>query len=122
MIQFVTEKEVTRPKMAVRMMAALLSIAAVVTNQAVLAALIFIKPELNPTFHPIGEYALGRLGWIQVLAFLISAVSYGAMFVAIRGQIRDGLGTVGLAIVWLVTLGWHVIKLRGQETPTITEV
>jgi hypothetical protein len=29
---------------------------------------------------------------------------------------------VGLAMVWLVTLGWHVIKLRGQETPTITEV
>src|SRR5438045_3157621 len=82
-----------------------LSIAAVVTYQLLLAALIFIKPEVDPTAQPISEYALGRLGWIQVLAFLISAVSYGALFAAIRGEIRGGLGKAGLVFLLICFIG-----------------
>jgi len=42
-------------------MSARLSIAAVCTYQALLAALIFLKPEVDPLQQPISEYALGRL-------------------------------------------------------------
>ena len=73
-------------------MAARLAIAAVCIYQALLAALVFIRPELDPSRQPISEYAIGRLGWIMVLAFLISALSYASLFVAIKSQIRGLAG------------------------------
>ena len=86
-------------------MAAGLAIAAVCIYQALLAALVFIRPELDPSRQPISEYAIGRLGWIMVLAFLMSALSYASLFVAIKSQIRGLAGRIGLAILLICTLG-----------------
>jgi len=81
-------KKITEPVTAISLGAARLSIAAVITYQVILIALIFIRPDLDPSWHTISEWAIGRHGWIMVLAFLISAVSYGSLFVAIKSQIR----------------------------------
>lgn len=95
----------TTPVTAISLPAARLSIAAVITYQVLLAALIFIRPELDPSRQPISEYAIGRLGWIMVLAFLISAVSYGSLFVAIKSQIRGIWGKIGLGILLICIIG-----------------
>lgn len=57
--------------------AARISIAAVVIYQVLLVALIFVRPDLDPYWHTISEWAIGPYGWIMTLAFLISALSYG---------------------------------------------
>lgn len=59
--------------------AARLSIAAVVTYQVLLVALIFIRRDLDPSWHTISEWAIGSHGWLMVMAFLISALSYGSL-------------------------------------------
>ena len=85
--------------------AAQLSIAAVVAYQIVLAALLFIRSDLDPSWQTISVYAIGRHGWIMSLAFLLSAVSYGALFVALRSQIRGVSGKLGLGLLLICTIG-----------------
>ncbi len=93
------------PGTAISLAAARLSIAAVIVYQLLLIALIFLRPDLDPSWHTISEWALGRHGWIMVLAFLISAVSYGSLFVAIRSQVRGTGGKIGLGILLICTIG-----------------
>jgi hypothetical protein len=49
---------------AISRVAALLSFAGAATFVVLLAALHFIKPELDPSWHFISEYAIGDYGWI----------------------------------------------------------
>jgi len=77
-----------KPVTVVSRTAALVSLGATVTFVVLLAALHVIKWELNPSWHPISEYEIGRHGWMMVLAFLSLALSYVTLFVAIRPQIR----------------------------------
>ncbi|HEX5995333.1 MAG TPA: DUF998 domain-containing protein [Jiangellales bacterium] len=86
-------------------MAARLAIAAIAMYQVLLLAVIFIKPDVDPTRKPVSEYAIGRYGWVMVLAFLTAAVSYGCLFVAVRGLVRGVAGRAGLAILGLCVLG-----------------
>jgi hypothetical protein len=60
-------------KSSISRSAAWRSILAVVTYQLVLAALIFIRPDLDPSWHTIREWAIGPHGWIMSAAFLVSA-------------------------------------------------
>jgi hypothetical protein len=76
-----------------------------VVYQVLLAALIAIRPDLDPARKPISEYAIGHLGWMMVLAFLVSAVSYGFLYVAIRSQVRGAVGRIGLAILLFCVVG-----------------
>jgi Protein of unknown function (DUF998) len=39
-----------------------------------------LKPEMDPSWHMISEYALGRHGWIMRLAFISLAISCVALF------------------------------------------
>ncbi len=84
---------------------AITAIAAILGYQALMAAQIFLRPELDPATKPISEYAIGRLGWVTVLAFLLSAVSYGALLLALRPLVRDAAGRVGLVILLICALG-----------------
>ncbi len=104
--------------------AARLSIAAIVAYQALLVAVIFIRPDLDAARKPISEYAIGRHGWVMVLAFLAAAVSYGCLFVAVRPAIRGAAGRVGLGILGvcaLATVGVGVFVADPVVTP-LTEL
>jgi hypothetical protein len=85
--------------------AAKLSIAAIVAYQIMLLTVIFIKPEVDPARKPVSEYAIGRHGWVMVLAFLTAALSYGCLFVAVRPVVRGVTGRVGLGILGACVLG-----------------
>ncbi len=98
-----TSATVTTPATVV--VAARLLIAAIFAYQILLAAVTFIRPELDPTRKPISEYAIGRHGWVTVLAFLAAAMSYGCLFVAVRPAIRGSAGRVGFGILGVCALG-----------------
>ena len=95
----------TAPAPSASATAARLSIAAIIAYQIPLLAVIFIRPELDPSRKPISEFAIGRHGWVMQLAFLTAAVSYGALFVAVRPAVRGATGRVGLGILGVCVVG-----------------
>jgi hypothetical protein len=82
-----------------------LSFAGAATFLVLLTALHFIKPELDPSWRFISEYAIGDSGWIMVLAFLSLALSYASLFFAIRSQTRTFGGKIGLASLLVSAAG-----------------
>jgi hypothetical protein len=85
--------------------AAAVSAAAIVLYQILLLVTILIRPELDPVHQPVSEYAIGRHGWVMVLAFLTAAVSYGCLFVVVRPVVRGRAGRAGLAVLAVCTVG-----------------
>jgi hypothetical protein len=86
-----------------------------------LAALHFIKPELDPSWHFISEYAIGEYGWIMVLAFLSLALSYVSLFVAIRSQLRTIAGRIGLVLLVISALGLIIAAIFTTDPITASE-
>ena len=85
--------------------AARLAIVAIVSYQALLVALIFLRPDLAPSWHTISEWAVGRYGWIMSGAFMISALSYTALFAMLKSQLHGITGRLGIVILLICTIG-----------------
>jgi hypothetical membrane protein len=98
-------KDTTEPAIAISQPAARVSFAAAATFVVLLATLHFIEPEFDPSWRFISEYALGRYGWVMVLAFLSLAVSYVGLFIAIRSQLRTIVGRIGLVLLLVSAVG-----------------
>jgi hypothetical protein len=110
-----------KPVSAISPIAARLSFASAATFVVLLAALHFIKPELDPSWHFISEYAIGRHGWMMVLTFLSLAVSYVSLFVAIRSQLRTIGGRIGLALLLVSALGLTIAAVLTTDPITVSE-
>lgn len=93
------------PVKAVPRVAARLSLVSAAAFAVLLVALHLVRPELDPSWHFISEYAIGRLGWMMVLAFLSLAVGYIGLFAALRSQFRTLAGRVGLVLLLVSALG-----------------
>jgi hypothetical protein len=91
------------PVTAISRSAALLAFAGAATFAVLLAALHFLKPGLDPSWHFISEYAIGRHGWVMVLAFLSLALGYVGLFVAIWSQLRTIVGKSELVLLLFTT-------------------
>ena len=85
--------------------AARLAMGAIVSYQILLIVLIFLRPDLDPSWRTISEWAIGPHGWIMSGAFLISALSYAALFVMLRSQLQGTIGRIGLAILLICVIG-----------------
>jgi len=85
--------------------AARLAIVATVSYQILLIALIFLRPDLAPSWHTISEWAIGPYGWVMSVTFLISALSYAALFLMLKSQVRGILGRIGLCILMICVIG-----------------
>ena len=104
-----TENTATaKPVTATSRTAARLSFGAATTFVVLLAALHFVKPELDPSWRMVSEYETGRYGWIMVLAFLSLAFSCATLFVAIRSEIRTTGGKIGLAFLLVCAAGMTI--------------
>src|SRR6478735_8375603 len=89
----------------ISILSARVAIAAIITYHVLLFALIFIRPDLDPSWHTISEWAIGPYGWIMSLAFMICSISYACLFVAIKSQLRGVMGYIGLAILLICCIG-----------------
>jgi hypothetical membrane protein len=90
---------------AISTKAARLAIIAIIFHQILLIALIFLRPDLAPSWHTISEWAIRPHGWIMSGAFLISALSYAALFVMLNSQRHGILGRLGLGILLICLIG-----------------
>src|SRR5687768_5770605 len=63
-----------------------------------LITLHFLKPDLDPSWHFISEYQVGRFGWMMSLAFLSLAVSCIALSFALWSHVKI-IGSIGLFLL-----------------------
>src|ERR687897_1230020 len=110
-----------KPVMAISRTAALLTFAGAFTFAVLLVALHFIKPELNPSWHFISEYAIGRHGWMMVLAFGSLAFSYVMLTVALRSQLRTIWGRIGLALLLVSAAGLAIAAIFTTDPITASK-
>src|SRR5918993_3321629 len=111
----------TRPVTAISQTAARLSLAGAAMFVVLLAALHLIKPELAPSWHFISEYAIGRHGWIMVLAFLSLALGYVGLFVAIRSQLRTIVGKSERVLLLVSALGLVIAAVFTTDPISVSE-
>lgn len=85
--------------------AAAIAIAGIITYHTLLFVLIGLRPDLDPYWHTISEWAIGPWGWMMTSAFIIAGLSYGALFFAVAPEVRGWWGYLGLFIFGLCSLG-----------------
>src|SRR5215831_18480543 len=99
-----TSAAVANTSAAISKTAARLAMGAIVSYQLLLIVLIFLRPDLDPSWHTISEWAIGPYGWIMSWAFLISALSYAALFVMLTSQLQGMMGRIGLGILLICVI------------------
>lgn len=101
----VTSTSTAKPVTASSQTAAHLSFGAAALSLVLLAALHVIKPELDPSWRLVSEYAIGQYGWVMVLSFLALALSCASLCAAIRSHVRTRGGRVGLTFLLICATG-----------------
>ena len=90
-----------------------------------LAALFVLKPEIDPTWRFISEYAIGRHGWLMSIAFLSMAACCVATIIALWSQLGPGgrfgaglllIGALGLALAGIFTTDPITTPMEAQST------
>jgi hypothetical protein len=69
-----------------------------------LAVLFVLKPEIDPAWRFISEYAIGRHGWLMSIAFLSMAACCVATVIALWSQLGVG-GRIGAGLLLIGALG-----------------
>jgi len=85
----------------------------------IILALHVIKPELEPSWRFISEYAIGRHDWLMMAAFCIWAVSCAALASALRGEVRTRPGRIGIVVLYIVSYALIAAGLFPQDPVTI---
>jgi len=94
-----------RPVTDISLTAARVSLVSGGTFLVLLTALHFVKPDLDPSWSVISEYALGDYGWLMTIAFLAWGLSAISLFLAIRAQVQNLVGRIGLAFLLIGAAG-----------------
>ncbi len=84
---------------AISLPAARLSLTSTAVFIVLVAALHFLKPDFDPSWRFISEYAIGDYGWVMVIAFFFWVIGHIGLFAAIRTQVPTVGGKIG---VWLL--------------------
>jgi len=85
---------------------------------AMVALLHVLKPELDPSWRFISEYAIGPLGWLMTLAFLAWAASCLALSMAARPVMTNARGRAGARLLAIVGLALVVAGIFPQDPVT----
>lgn len=103
-------KITTLPKstIIVSLTASRLSLATTILFIILLASLHILKPELDPSWRFISEYANGEYGWMMTLAFLSLGVACLTLFVAIMAHVKTLAGKFGLLLLLITSVGMTI--------------
>jgi Protein of unknown function (DUF998) len=94
-----------QPLTAIPEIAARAALGAGVGFVLLLVLLHVLRPDLDPSWRVISEYALGDFGYLMIIAFLVLSAGYVSLFVAIRSQVPTIWGKVGLALLLVSAAG-----------------
>jgi uncharacterized protein DUF998 len=102
------------------LLAARLAVAGAATCLVLLFILHVIKPELDPTWRMVSEYAIGPHGWVMAGSFLSQALGCAALFIAIRSQVRGFVGYLGLFFLLAAVVGLVMAAFFPSDPITIS--
>lgn len=68
-------------------------------------ALHFLKRELDPAWHMVSEYALGRHGWVMTLCFFLLSLSCVTLVFSILPFVQTTRGKIGLFLLSCAAAG-----------------
>lgn len=77
----------------------------------------FLKPELEPSWHMVSEYAIGNYGWVMRLAFFCWAISCLGLYAALRSQVITRSGRIGLVLLLIVGLSLVMAGMFVMDSP-----
>jgi hypothetical protein len=85
---------------------------------AIVALLHLVKPELDPSWRFISEYAIGPFGWLMTLGFLAWAASCLALSIAVRPLMTNARGRAGAWLLAVVAVALVVAGIFPQDPVT----
>ena len=97
------------------------SLATAIIALVLVAMLHFIKPEFEPSWHMVSEYAIGDNGWVMKLAFFSWAISCITLAAAIRSQISNKGGKIGIVLLFIVGISIFMAGLFVMDPPTASK-
>jgi hypothetical protein len=99
--------------------AARIAFAGGLLSLVLLAALHVLRPDLDPSWHVISEYAVGDYGSVMALCFLSLAVASASLFVALFPQVRTVGGGIGLAFLLAAAVGLAMAAMFPMDPITV---
>ncbi len=75
----------------------------------------FLKSDLNPAWHMVSEYAIGRYGWMMQLAFGCLAGSCVGFAIAGWPQVVTTGGRIGIALLVVAALGLTIAAFNNTD-------
>lgn len=96
------ENKTRQPVAEISLILVKITLASAILYLILLLLLHFIKPEFDPSWRFISEYAIGDYGWIMQLAFFVLAISCLALCLSIKSEINTVGRKIGLAILFIV--------------------
>jgi hypothetical protein len=76
-----------QPLTAIRKLPAIIALGAGAGFVVLLILLHILRPDLDPSWRFISEYAVGRFGYLMIIAFLTLSAGYVSLFLAIRSRV-----------------------------------
>ena len=76
-----------------------------------------VRADLDPSWHMVSEYAIGRFGWMNTAAFLSLAGAFFSLMVALRPVARGALGVTGLVFLTVASFGAAMGGLFATDPP-----
>jgi hypothetical protein len=70
-----------------------------------LLALHVLKPDLDPSWHMLSEYALGEHGWVMALFFILLSLACASLLVALLPFADTMKGRIGLLLLAASAVG-----------------
>jgi hypothetical protein len=84
-----------------------------------LGLLHLLRDDLAPSWRVISEYAVGRHGWLMVVAFLLLAVVSGALAAASWTVGSPRLGRLGAVLMAITAIGMSMAGLFTTDLITV---
>ena len=85
-----------------------------------LAALHVLRPDLEPSWHVISEYAVGAHGWVMALSFFSLAVGCAGVLIVLVPRIKSVFGRIGLVFMLAAAVGLAMATVFPMDPITVS--
>jgi len=97
------------------------SMIAATMTLVIVASLHILKPDQNPSWHMVSEYAIGDFGWLMQVGFFCWALSCLTLAATVRAQAETTGGRIGVALLFLVGIAIIMAGSFVIDSPTVAK-